>query len=284
MHDAMPRRVFLGRLAVAALTPHAIVRSSPRLTALPGPTLRVGVLTGGADYRARHNGALLGVEEAKHAAELFGGDATLVAIPDVSRIPPNLTAILSDDSEAHCRLLASNTNVITMNVGCPSNQLREEDCSATMFHVFPSEAMIRDARTQARGAAEIVAWDPSLFRFGADTLNGRFEKRFGARMTVASWTAWFAVKALWESSLRMKSAAPQRIVEYLERDTTGFDGHKGRPLSFRPWDHQLRQFLYARVGGKLLDVPANAPSNATSHEFLDRLGTSAASTTCHLKS
>ena len=99
-------------------------------------------------------------------------------------------------------------------------------------------------------------------------------------MTPPAWGAWFAVKALWESSLRMKSVEPRQLADYLTRDTTQFDGHKGRPLSFRPWDHQLRQLVYARVGKKLIDIPQNPAADASSRDVLDALGQTAASTTC----
>jgi hypothetical protein len=250
------------------------------------PVLRIGLLTGGADARARHDGALLGVEEAMHAAELFGGSARLVPIDNAARISPTLSAVIATESLAATRALASraaNGAFLLMNVACPADALRGALCSPFMFHVAPSEAMLRDARAQAAGATEVIAWDGSLFRFGADTLNDRFRKRFGHSMNGAAWGAWFAVKALWESSLRMKSADPRHLAEYLRRETTQFDGHKGRPLSFRAWDHQLRQFLYARVGGKLVDVPQSATPETTSREFLDKLGISQANSSCRLR-
>jgi hypothetical protein len=251
------------------------------------PHLRVGLLAMTADQE-RHRGALLGVEEAEHAATMFGGSAHLVSIKNVSADLAGLTAVLSDDVEAHSRALVATSAAmrdeacLVMNVACTSDALRADSCSASLYHVFPSDSMIRDAAAQAAGAREVVVWDASLVRFGADTLNGRFKKRFGVDMTPRAWAAWFAVKVLWESSLRMKSARPSKIREYLSRDTTQFDGHKGRPLSFRPWDHQLRQFLYARVNNRLVDVPQNAPQNVTSRDFLDRLGVSADKSKCRL--
>ncbi|HEY4305409.1 MAG TPA: hypothetical protein VGM82_13115 [Gemmatimonadaceae bacterium] len=253
---------------------------------LSGSTLRVGVLATGADARARHDGALLGIEEAKHAAELFGGSAELVPVDSPARVPTSLAAIIADSSVATLRSLAAdwaNGSLIILNVACSADELRGGSCSPYMFHVAPSDAMLRDARGQVPDATDVVAWDGSLIRFGADTLNDRFRARFGRSMNPTSWAAWFAVKALWESSLRMKSADPRQLADYLTRDTTQFDGHKGRPLSFRPWDHQLRQFVYARVAGKLTDVPQSASPLTTSHEFLDKLGTSAATSSCHFR-
>jgi len=274
------RRTFL-----AATVSAAVFRDLS--TRYRAQTLRIGLLTTGADARARREGALLGVEEAMHAAELFGGSAQLVPLDDVRRISSSVAAVLGNESADTTRALATRAaagGFLVMNVACPADSLRGALCSPFMFHVAPSDAMQRDARAQASGATDLLTWDGSLVRFGADTLNDRFRKRFGHSMNSAAWGAWFAVKALWESSLRMKSADPRQLAEYLRRETTQFDGHKGRPLSFRPWDHQLRQFLYARVGGKLVDVPQSATPETTSREFLDKLGVSRANSSCRFPS
>lgn len=279
MNNTLCRRSFLIRAAALSWTPWPPLRLLERTPA----TLRIGVLGTGIAAGDRHDGALLGVDEARQAARLFGGNVDLVTITDSARVPRDLTAIIGNDRDADYRRLAAGASgPLVMNVGSSSDALRGRSCAARLFHVFPSDAMIRDARREAPAAKDIVVWDGSLARFGADTLNGRFEARFGKPMTPHSWAAWFAVKALWESSLRMKSADPARIAEYLLRPTTQFDGHKGRPLSFRDWDHQLRQFLYARVNDKLVDVPENAPKSIDSRTFLDRLGTSAKESACRL--
>jgi hypothetical protein len=65
----------------------------------------------------------------------------------------------------------------------------------------------------------------------------------------------------------------------LERETTRFDGHKGQPLSFRRWDHQLRQPLYARTPAGFVDLPqATEPVNGP----LDRLGVSSKASQCRM--
>jgi hypothetical protein len=281
MSTTLDRRSFLVRTAAI------VCGSRVPLRDLQSPSevlLRVGVLAGGVADRDRHDGALLGIDEAQQAARLFGGRAELVPIDDITRTPRDLTAILGNDREAaYERLSAGNSrSALVMNVGSTSDALRGRSCAARLFHVYPSDAMIRDARRALPAAKDVVVWDGALARFGADTLNGRYEAKFGRPMTPHSWAAWFAVKALWESALRMKSADPARLSEFLVRDTTQFDGHKGRPLSFRPWDHQLRQFLYARINGKLIDVPENAPKTIGSRTFLDRLGTSGAESACHI--
>jgi hypothetical protein len=89
-----------------------------------------------------------------------------------------------------------------------------------------------------------------------------------------------AVKVLWESSLRARSGTAGKLTDYLNRDTTQFDGHKGMPLSFRSWDRQLRQPLYVIGASSVIEVPANAEPGEPVRDFLDRLGTPAADSSC----
>jgi hypothetical protein len=99
---------------------------------------------------------------------------------------------------------------------------------------------------------------------------------------------WFGVKVLWESTLRSRSVQPVMLLRYLQGDAAQFDGHKGRPLSFRRWDHQLRQPLYVAAPGSPADappveVPRAAPgSEETSRDLLDRLGTPQSRSSCRV--
>jgi ABC transporter substrate binding protein (PQQ-dependent alcohol dehydrogenase system) len=104
-------------------------------------------------------------------------------------------------------------------------------------------------------------------------------------MDGAAWAGWMAVKVLWEASLRARSTDGAALRAYLDRDATQFDGHKGWPLSFRAWDHQLRQPLYlvapAENGGTRIvgEVPAGRGEHS-SREMLDRLGADATASAC----
>jgi len=260
MEQPLARRRFLGRaaaLCLGAIVPAVGRRRWPERVAA-AVTLRIALLDTGPTARSRHQGALLGVEEARHAAELFGGSVALELIGRADAAAMSAAAaIIGDDDDRHCRsILAAHWPhaPLLMNVACASDVLRGAACSRRAFHVAPSDEMVRDARASVRGATDVVVWDSSLTRFGSDTLNQRFRRRFDVPMAPTAWTAWFAVKVLWESALRMKSADPGKIADYLTRDTTRFDGHKGQPLSFRISDHQLRQPLYARTAAGVVEA------------------------------
>lgn len=139
-------------------------------------------------------------------------------------------------------------------------------------------------------AARVVAWHPALERFGAEQLNDRWRARFGGRgMDGSGWAGWMAAKALCDASLRARTTAPAALAASLGGPGAQIDGHKGTPLSFRPWDHQLRQPLYVVAPGapggeeRTEDIPRRAPGDETAaRTLLDRLGDGPEVSPCHL--
>ena len=282
MSAPLSRRSFLARTTLLAVGAPAVARTArERLAPF---SLRVGVVNKprSADD-PRGMGLALGVEEATHAASMFGGTIELVAMMVSEFKPSGLSALIGDADTATCTELstrASEAGVPFLNVACSADDLRGASCRPTLFHVAPSDAMKRDALSAAHVGGAVTAWHSSLERFGADTLNRRFQTRFRREMTSDAWTAWMGVKILWESSLRVRSGDTTKLLDYLTRDTTQFDGHKGSPLSFRVWDRQLRQPLYVVGNSGVIEVPtANNPRESV-RELLDRLGTRAADSQC----
>jgi ABC-type branched-subunit amino acid transport system substrate-binding protein len=122
-----------------------------------------------------------------------------------------------------------------------------------------------------------VGWHYDLERFSARELNGRFRRRWNAPMSETSWAAWAALKLVGEAVVRAGASDGDALVAFME-SAPPFDGHKGEALTFRRWDHQLRQPLYvagprkredgggplgplavvADVGGKNLDALGTA--------------------------
>ena len=88
-----------------------------------------------------------------------------------------------------------------------------------------------------------VLWHSRLTRFGGEQLNQRFERRYNAPLSSAAWLGWMAVKIAWESSLGA-AGDDLPLADRLTDERARFDGHKGAPLTFRKWDHQLRQPIY----------------------------------------
>ena len=70
-----------------------------------------------------------------------------------------------------------------------------------------------------------------------------------------SWANWAAVKLVVEGVLRSGQTEASGVAAYLE-GAPPFDGHKGKALTFRAWNHQLRQPLYVLKARE--DKPENA--------------------------
>jgi len=278
IHLVAPRLVFAAILIVGL----PLAAQQPA-----GDTLRVGVVL--PDPAARTEamasaarGVRMGADEAARSAGLFGRAVVLVEGADAEALVRGgrVRALLGGFTAAECQALADTADrlgVVYVDLGCDANALRGAGCRANAFHAAPSAAMRADAIAQAgvaNGRAE--AWDARLDRFGADQLNDRYRARYGVGMDAQAWVGWFAVKVLWESSLRARAATPAALAAYLRSDAARFDGHKGRALSFRAWDGQLRQPLYVTSPSSPgpVELPRATPSgDATSRDVLDRLGT-----------
>lgn len=85
------------------------------------------------------------------------------------------------------------------------------------------------------------AWAPVIEAWGAAQLQTRFEDRTGRDMRGRDYAAWVAVRAIGEAVTRTNSADPATLRAYMLSDAFQLDGFKGRALTFRHWNGQLRQ-------------------------------------------
>jgi ABC transporter substrate binding protein (PQQ-dependent alcohol dehydrogenase system) len=60
-------------------------------------------------------------------------------------------------------------------------------------------------------------------------------------MTGLDYAAWAAVRSIGEAVTRLKSADAAAVRDFLRSDKFALAGFKGRKLSFRAWNGQLRQ-------------------------------------------
>ena len=262
----------------------------------PQRMLRIGhilpAVTGPRD-RSLALGIRFGVEEAQHAGRLFGAAVELVADANVDRMlggPSRPHVLVGGPSEASCARLtevAAAEGLLFFNVGCASDALRGAQCRRSTFHIAASDAMRRDAFAEAGLSAsegEVLLWHASLERYGAGQLNARFVARLSTPMDSDAWAGWVAVKIAAETCFRAKSCSAPELLDGLERATARFDGHKGRPLSFRLRDHQLRQPLYVVRPGEpsseIIEVPLRGSAGTSAAAQLDRLGTPGSGSAC----
>ncbi len=84
-------------------------------------------------------------------------------------------------------------------------------------------------------------WAPVLEQWAAVQLQNRFEKATGRDMGSRDYAAWTALRTVGEAVTRTNSADPAVLRAFILSDKFALDGFKGRSLSYRAWNGQLRQ-------------------------------------------
>ncbi|PWR22223.1 ABC transporter substrate-binding protein [Zavarzinia compransoris] len=116
-----------------------------------------------------------------------------------------------------------------------------------------------------------LGWSRANEQWGATQLQRRFEKQAKRFMTARDYANWLAVRALGEAMTKAGSAEPAALRAALLSPEFGVAGFKGAPLSFRPWDRQMRQPVLLATTRSLVAV---APEDGFLHRVtpLDTLG------------
>lgn len=86
-----------------------------------------------------------------------------------------------------------------------------------------------------------VAWSRVVEQWGAAQMQGRFKDLAGRDMRSEDYAAWAALRTLGEAVTRTQSADPATLRAYILSDEFELAGFKGRKMSFRNWNGQLRQ-------------------------------------------
>ncbi len=127
-----------------------------------------------------------------------------------------------------------------------------------------------------------TSWHKTHEQWGAVQMQNRFKEVAGRSMEEEDYAAYLAVRAIGEASVRTKSNALLPIKKYLLSDKFALQGYKGKPLSFRTWNGQLRQPILLAAPRSLVSV---APLEGFLHQTteLDTLGFDLPESTCGKK-
>ncbi len=125
-------------------------------------------------------------------------------------------------------------------------------------------------------------WSPVIEQWGALQLQNRFKALAGRGMTADDYGAWAGVRSIAEAVTRTGDADPAALYAYMLSDNFELAGFKGRGLTFRPWNGQMRQPI-------TLVQPRAVVSQSPQEGFLhpstdmDTLGYDAAEAECSFK-
>lgn len=124
-----------------------------------------------------------------------------------------------------------------------------------------------------------TAWHKTHEQWGAVQLQNRFKAKIGRSMAEEDYAAWLAGRAIGEAATRTGSTSVDKISAYVTGNEFALAGFKGKKLSFRKWNGQLRQpVLLAGPRSMVAVAPVEGflhPTNA-----LDSLGFDQPETNC----
>ncbi|MGR9045361.1 MAG: ABC transporter substrate-binding protein [Gammaproteobacteria bacterium] len=127
-----------------------------------------------------------------------------------------------------------------------------------------------------------TAWHRTHEQWGAVQIQNRFKTLAGRWMEEQDYGAYLAVRAIGEAATRTQSDQLDAIKAYLLSDQFALQGYKGKPLSFRPWNGQLRQPILLAAARSMVAV---APVEGFLHPKteLDTLGYDQPESHCNLR-
>jgi ABC transporter substrate binding protein (PQQ-dependent alcohol dehydrogenase system) len=124
-----------------------------------------------------------------------------------------------------------------------------------------------------------TAWHRTHEQWGAVQLQNRFKESAGRWMREQDYTAWLAVRVIGEAATRTGKVDVESLRSFIRGDDFSVAGFKGKKLSFRSWNGQLRQPILLAAARSLVGV---APLEGFLHpkNELDSLGYDEVETRC----
>ncbi len=126
-----------------------------------------------------------------------------------------------------------------------------------------------------------LGWHRSFEQYAGMQMQNRFEKLAGRMMTERDYYGWLAARTFGEAALRRASANPADLFAYMLSKEFEVAGFKGQGMTFRRWDHQLRQPILLSGPRALVSI---SPQEGFLHEkFLtDTMGFDEPETKCRM--
>lgn len=126
-----------------------------------------------------------------------------------------------------------------------------------------------------------TGWHKTVETYGAAQLQKRFEAHAQRWMNDRDFAAWIAVRSIAAAVSKLRASEARAIRALALSDDLPLDGFKGRKLSFRPWNGQLRQpipLVHPRA------LVSNSPQEGFLHPTseLDSLGYDRPEVSCDL--
>lgn len=116
-----------------------------------------------------------------------------------------------------------------------------------------------------------TSWHPAVELWGGTQFQNRFKRLNGRNMRPLDYNIWMAVRSVGEAATRRRSGDTSDLISYMLTPDFELAAFKGRKLTYRDWNGQLRQPLLVTTDKLHVTV---SPQPQFLHQFseLDTLG------------
>lgn len=125
-----------------------------------------------------------------------------------------------------------------------------------------------------------VAWDSQFREYAARSVQYRFYLLAKRSMSERDYGSWLAAAVIGEAVTRGGKTDAVAVRKYILSDEFAVPANKGEGLTFRKWDHQLRQPLLLFGPGLLVSMAPQPDPRRTQFQT-DALGFDRAQSECH---
>lgn len=279
---------------------HVEASAAMYLQALAAWYIRAGfrryffVVGDNGEQRAHHQRMLSALQERHFAAEQAGHSMVSPGSSDygetfnrIRRAEPDAVIIMLD--------AVSQLDFLAQYEAAGLGGIRATGYPSPLAQTRAFYAASRAASEHAGSGYRGALFEATLDAYGARELSARFQERWGRPMDPSAWAGYVSVKMLYESALFGRTLEGPGLLAYLENPNTVFDVYKGIGVSFRPWNHQLRQTLYLvkidpeadrlwNLATLVGELPAIYKPGTDPIERLDQIGVPPGESQCNFKS
>jgi len=100
-----------------------------------------------------------------------------------------------------------------------------------------------------------TAWHKTHEQWGAVQIQNRFKALANRQMLEEDYAAYLALRSIGEAVTRTRAVSASAIKDFLLSERFKLQGYKGKPLSFRAWNGQLRQPVLLAAPTSLVATP-----------------------------
>jgi ABC transporter substrate binding protein (PQQ-dependent alcohol dehydrogenase system) len=124
-----------------------------------------------------------------------------------------------------------------------------------------------------------TSWHPAVELWGGTQFQNRFKRLANRNMRALDYNVWMAVRSVGEAATRKRSGNSRDLIAYMLAPEFEIAAFKGRKLTYRDWNGQLRQPILVATDKLHVTV---SPQQQFLHQFteLDTMGFDRPESTC----